>query len=367
MKTFLSIRPLLRSVRRGHLSDNEKRVLHGLVRYTDMKDRELSDILGMKHSTVTTIKHRLAKEGYFSRKRIPYLQNLGCEMLGVTYAEFNPAVSAEARVERARERIEIYDELFYSVGETNYGFSLSFSKNYTNIEKISDIRTQLFAELGLLEATFPTQMVFPLETSDIVRFFDYSRLLARDFGIDDEDAESREEFVKGDPATLKTREKMVFYALVNYPDARDGTIAEKTGLSKHTISNIRRRLEKRGLISTITIPNLNKLGFEILCLGHTKYSPRTPFNSGTIDMSYIDTDSVMFLAAKRFENFTLSIYKTYEDFKVENSALIRYLKENEMIADMPLIRLYSIKRMITIKDLVFGPFVKQLLDLDVDF
>jgi len=76
---------------------------------------------------------------------------------------------------------------------------------------------------------------------------------------------------------------------------------------------------------------------------------------------------VMFLAAKRFENFTLSIYKTYEDFKVENSALTRYLKENEMIADMPLIRLYSIKRMITIKDLVFGPFVKQLLDLDVDF
>ncbi len=195
MKTFLSIRPLLRSVRRGHLSDNEKRVLHGLVRHTDMKDRELSDILGMKHSTVTTIKHRLAKEEYFSRKRIPYLQNLGCEMLGVTYAEFNPAVSAEARVEKARERIEIYDELFYSVGETNYGFSLSFSKNYTNIEKISDIRTQLFAELGLLEATFPTQMVFPLETSDIVRFFDYSRLLASDFGIDDEDAESRGEFV----------------------------------------------------------------------------------------------------------------------------------------------------------------------------
>ena len=47
--------------------------------------------------------------------------------------------------------------------------------------------------------------------------------------------------------------------------------------------------------------------------------------------------------------------------------MIRYLKENEMIADMPLIRLYSIKRMITIKDLVFGPFVKQLLGLNVDF
>jgi DNA-binding MarR family transcriptional regulator len=354
-------------VRKGQLSTNEKKVLHGLVCYRDLKDRELSDILDMKHSTVTTIKHRLAKEGYFSRKRIPHLQNLGCEMLGVTYAEFNPAVSAEARVERAREKIEIYDELFYSVGETNYGFSLSFSSNYTNIEKIGDIRTQLFAELGLLEASFPTQVVFPLETAEVVRFFDYSRLLAKDFDLDQDETPRETSFVKGDPIDLRQREKEVFYALVNYPDAKDGAISRKMGLSKHTISNIRRRLESRGLISTITVPDLKKLGFEILCLGHTKLSPRTPFDIEANDISYIDTDSVVFLATKRFENLMLAIYKNYEDFKVENSALIRLLKENEMIADMPIIRLYSIKRMITIKDMVFGPFVKQLLDLDIDF
>lgn len=358
---------LLLVVRKGSLSKNEKRVLHGLVRYTYLNDRELSDRLGMKHSTVTTIKHRLARNGCYTKKRIPFLQNLGCEMLGVTYADFNPAVSAEARIEKAREKIEIYDELFYSVGETNNGFSLSFSKNYTNIEKIGDIRTQLFAELGLLEGNFPTQVVFPFETSEIIRFLDYSRLLAKDFGIEEEGKEDRREFVKGDPVTLSKREKIVFYALVKYPESRDGTIGHKTGLSRHTISNIRRRLEEKGLVRTIAIPDLNKLGFEILCFGHTRLNPKTPFDTETIDMSFLDTGSVIFLAAKRFENIMLSIYRTYENFKVENSALVRYLKENDMLADMPLVRLYSIRRMITIKDLVFGPFVKQLLDLNVDF
>ncbi|MFQ5884307.1 MAG: helix-turn-helix domain-containing protein [Thermoplasmata archaeon] len=354
-------------MRRRSLSDNEKCVLYGLVRYTQLSDRELSERLGVKHSTLTTIKHRLAKNGYFIKKRIPFLQNVGCELLGVTYADFNPAVSAEARVEKARKRIEIYDELFYSVGETNNGFSLSFSKNYTSIEKIGDIRTQLFAELGLLEGNFPTQVIFPFETSSIIRFLDYSRLLADDFDIEEDEGEDTEEFVKGDPVVLKKRERIVLYALVKYPEGNDGSLADMTGLSRHTISNIRRRLEDRGLIRTITIPNLNKLGFEILCFGHMRLSPKTPFDAESVDMSFINTDSVVFLAAKRFENIMLSIYRTYEDFKVENSALVRYLKENDMISDMPLVRLYSIGRMITIKDLVFGPFVKRLLDLKVDF
>ncbi|MFQ6106002.1 MAG: hypothetical protein ACE5QF_00210 [Thermoplasmata archaeon] len=354
-------------MRRGVLSDNEKRVLHGLVRHTNLNDRELSSVLDMKHSTVTTIKHRLAKNGYFTRKRVPFLQNLGCEMLGVTYADFNPAVSAEARVEKAREKIEIYDELFYSVGETNNGFSLSFSRNYTNIEKIGDIRTQLFAELGLLEGNFPTQVVFPFETSEILRFLDYSKLLAHDFEIEEDEKEEERQFVKGDPVTLKKRERIALYALVKFPNARDVLVAERTGLSRHTISNLRRKLEERGLMRTIVIPDLGKLGFEILCFTHTRLSPKTPFDPESIDMSFLNTDSVIFLAAKRFENIMLSIYRTYEDFKVENSTLVRYFKENDMIADMPLVRLYSIRRMITIKNLVFGPFVKQLLGLNVDF
>jgi DNA-binding MarR family transcriptional regulator len=354
---------LLKNVGMKPLTDNEKQVLCGLVRHTSLSNRELGNELGMKYSTVTSIKHRLARNGYYKRKRIPFLQNLGCEMLGVTYADFNPAVSAEARVEKAREKIEIYDELFYSVGETNSGFSLSFSKNYANIDKIGDIRTQLFAELGLLEGNFPTQVIFPFETSDIVRFLDYSRLLAHDFGIEDDETDDGKEFVKGDPVSLRKRETRVLHALIESSDANDATIAGKTGLSKHTISNIRRKLEEGGLIRTITIPDLNKLGFEILCFGHTKLSPKCPYDPETFDMSILNTDSGIFFAAKRFENITLSIYRSYEDFKVENSALIRYLKENNMIADMPLVRLYSIGRMITIKDLVFGPFVKQLLDL----
>lgn len=354
----------MKNVERRSLTDNEKHVLYGLVRHPGLSNRELGNELGMKYSTMTSIKHRLARNGYYKRKRIPFLQNLGCEMLSVIYADFNPAVSAEARVEEARKKIEIYDELFYSVGETNNGFSLSFSKNYTNIDKIGDIRTQLFAELGLLEGNFPTQVIFPFETSDVVRFLDYSRLLAHDFGIEEDDMVERKEFVKSDHVTLRKKEKRVLYALVENSEAKDAAIARETDLSRHTISNIRHKLEDGGLIKTITIPDLNKLGFEILCFGHTKLSPKCPYDPETFNMSILNTDSGIFFAAKRFENITLSIYRTYEDFKVENSALMRYLKENDMIADMPLVRLYSIGRMITIKDLVFGPFVKQLLNLE---
>lgn len=348
------------------LSDNEKQVLYGLVTHTDLRDNELCDELDMNHSTVTTIKHRLLKNGYLVKKRIPFLQNLGCELLNVTYTDFNPAVTAEARVGKARKKIEVFDELFYSVGETDNGFSLSFSKSYTDIEKIGDIRTQLFAELGLLEGNFPVQIIFPFETSEIAKFLDFSTLLAEDFGIDVDERGGQRQFVKDKPVKLKKREKVVFYALVKYPEASTGEIAEKTGLSRHTITNNMKKLEEKNLFKTIAIPNLVKLGFEILCFCHTKFKPSKPLDWEKVDMGRINTDSVVFMASKKFENIALSIFRTYEDFKVENSALLRYLKENDMIAEMPLTRLYSIGRMITIKDLVFAPFVKQLLDLDMD-
>ena len=62
------------------LSENEKRVLFSLVRYPDLTDRQISDTIGFKYSTFSTIKHRLAEGGYVADQTIPLLQNLGAEL-----------------------------------------------------------------------------------------------------------------------------------------------------------------------------------------------------------------------------------------------------------------------------------------------
>ena len=87
-------------------------------------------MLNLKHSTITSIRHRLKENDYFRKLMIPKLQSLGCEMLVVIYTNFSPLIPLFERVEITGETIEVFEEIFFSVGEQDKGFSLSISKDY---------------------------------------------------------------------------------------------------------------------------------------------------------------------------------------------------------------------------------------------
>ena len=120
------------------LTNKEKLMLYGLVRHPGLTDKKLSEKLNLKHSTVTSIRHRLRKNKYFRTLKIPMLQNMGCEMLVAIYSSFSPLIPLEERVKITGETIEVFDEIFFSVGEQDKGFSLSLSIDYATIGRIND-------------------------------------------------------------------------------------------------------------------------------------------------------------------------------------------------------------------------------------
>jgi len=107
------------------------------------------------------------------------LNYLGCELLAVIYTQFNPVIPLNERIKTTKKTIEVFEEIFFSAGEQEKGFSISLSKNYTNIGKINEIRTETFGKVDLLEQEYPTEVIFPFETSHINRFFDFSRILKK--------------------------------------------------------------------------------------------------------------------------------------------------------------------------------------------
>ena len=161
------------------LTSKEKLMLYGLVKYPTLTDKKLSDKLKIKQSTVTSIRNRLKDKGYFRKLIIPRLQNMGCQMLVSIYTSFSPLIPLEERVVITGEAIEVFEEIFFSVGEQDKGFSLSLSKDYATIGKINDIRTQTFGGRGLLEEEYPNMVVFPFDISRVYRFFDFSPLLKK--------------------------------------------------------------------------------------------------------------------------------------------------------------------------------------------
>lgn len=343
------------------LTPNEQRVLFGLVSYPHLNDSELAKRCHVKLSTLTSIKRRLYESHMFRQIHVPLLNRLGSELLAVIFTQFNPVIPLEERVEKAKETIEVFDEIFLSMGEQEKGFSISLSQNYTNIGRINDIRTETFGRLGLLEKEYPTEVIFPFSTSSIMRFFDFSRSLGTLFNLDAAQRGNDEQYFKADgPIQLSEKEKSVYLSLIEHPNATTQQIGEFVGLSRHTVSRMKTKFFDLHLLKHITIPDLQQLGFEILAFYHLQFNPgRAPSKE---DIVYLDAPSTVFLARRKYETVILSAYSTYQDYKEDKMEKIRFLKENDFISYNPIVSKFMFEKMIILKNFDFTPIAKKIIE-----
>lgn len=344
------------------LSKNEQMVLWGIVAFPDMSESELADKLDMPYSTLCSIRKRLQVNEYFRTINVPMLQRLNAEMLAVIYTFFNPAISVEERAKITTKTIEIFEELFYSVGETHKGFSVSLSGDYASIGSINDIRTETFAKAGLLELVHPKEVIFPFSISRVPRFFDFAPLLASVMNLPDAGYSEKNHFSNLKQVDLSPTEKKVMIGLVDFPDATDKSLASHLGKSRHTVSKSRMWLEEEGLVAKKRLPNLLKLGFKVMAFSHISFNPGKPLDDKLLSSDIIKNQSTMFLAARKFECVRLSMYMNYEDYRADYTRMVQSLKENNYLAEMPITAKYMIPSMVVMKDMVFGPIVKKTLN-----
>lgn len=343
------------------LTKNEKKVLNGLCKHPQITDSELSKILQVKLSTLTSIKRRLATQGYFRSLIFPLPNRLGCELLAVIYMQYNPVIPLKQRIETTKRTIEVFDEIFFSVGEEEKGFSISLSQNYTNIGRINEIRTETFGKLGLLEKEYPHEVIFPFETSHIHRFFDFSPFLQHLFKLEETNTTSitPELFRKISTTEFSLKEKKVYRALVEYPTATTQQIGDQVNLSRHTVARMKKKFFEDGLLQIFILPNLKKLGVQILVFSHISFNLNNAPN--TQELSILNTPSTIFFASRKFEAVLLSAYQTYQDYKEDEMNKIRYLKEHNLFSHPPIINTYTFDRMEVIKDFDFLPLVHKIL------
>jgi DNA-binding MarR family transcriptional regulator len=343
------------------LTKNEKKVLYGITRYPALNDSELSEQLDVKLSTLTSIKRRLATQGYYRNLMVPMVNRLNCELLAITYMQFNPVIPLKQRLETTKRTIEVFDEIFFSVGEEEKGFSISLSQNYTNIGRINEIRTETFGKLGLLEKEYPHEVIFPFETSHIHRFFDFSCVLEKLFGLHEKSGtvQGSELFRNMNPVEFTEKERKVYSALVEYPTGTTQQIGELVGLSRHTVARMKKKFFDAGLLQLFTLPNLKKLGVDILTFYHISFNPHNA--PSTQELSVLDSASTVFFASRKFEAVLLSAYPTYQEYKEDEMNKIRFLKENNLFSHPPFVSTYMFERMELIKEFDFAPLVRKIL------
>jgi len=342
-----------------HLSENEKTILYNLIKYPLFNNRELSEKLGFKLSTVTACRRRLKEKGFFSTVRIPITTNIGCEIMSIAFAQFISTLSLNERLKLGSKLDIEHPDVFWMMSEPSQGMTLQFSKNYSDAkERIKKIE-EIYGEHKYLGDTGITLLPFSLKLTNIINFFDYTFLLRRLFNIKDKKTISG---FKGEKIKLNENEKKIYHALIKYPELSDRDLAKKTGTSRFTISRMREKFEGK-IMRTVNIPDMKKLGLKIVALIHMGFNITTSSDTRkrvTTDM--LDQGAV-FLLLEHVSCLAIIPFENFDCYRIYMNNFSKKYREYDILVEEPKILLFSVSESRFPKKHVYAPLVKKVLNI----
>lgn len=348
---------VIRLTRKIPLTENEKKVFQGLVAYPEYNDIELSKIVKIKRSTVTAIKNRLLKEGYYSSYKIPDFRLLGCELMIIVSARLNPSQQNRSIISTLFTELSEIPESVYIIGTGNNLLAIKISRNFTDFKKQMDEFIAKYKKNSVITET--EVRYFPFETSNLRRFFDFTQHLSLLFELPiPEQGAHKASAIKRD---FTRKEKHIFYALVKHGSLNDSEIALKARLPRPSISQIRRKLLELGYIREANIPDPLQLRSELI----VQYSIRLDFKSEgaqaeSLKARIAELPSTFFMLSNDSEVCSLHIYSDYSSSQEEHNRIVTLFQavmgENFHFTIFPVTQLKK-------TSLSFAPLLRKLLDV----
>jgi len=355
---------------KSSLSDNETRTLLGLVKYPTLNDRQLSERIGIKMSTVTAIKNRLKDMGYFISVRVPNRQYLGAEIMSVTYAHTDPAIPEKTQVEVGRKLFEDFDELFYIGAGPRYRFSMSMHRNYSSACGVLDGVFDLYSRNGFLIPDEHQVVHFPFDRSKIYNFFDYSSLLEKSFDLQLPPREADRHIHDGEFGTIRSAkmsriERKVLRGLVQNPDLLDSNISKRIDVTRQSVTKMRKGFEDLDLFHALRVPNLEMLGFGVLALVHTRYRPTSTVKDRARPLKAIyDQMPVLFKAETNKDGVELVATRDYQEFDDYLNLKVSHLRKEDAIDRDPKVFPFTFPNFQAIKNHVYTPGLTRTTEQD---
>jgi DNA-binding MarR family transcriptional regulator len=318
------------------LTEKEKLVFFGLVRWPQYSDGELAEKLGLGRSTVTSIRNRLEGEKLYSEVNVPDLEKIGCEVFTALYGEFRPTAMYR---KHAKDLENEFASMFFMMSMGPHKVSFGAGKNFTDMGRHIEDYHDRHQKVGFSSEKKHTQVMLPLKLSRIHRFFDYAPLLKEYFGLSVPEEPENRVLRK---ITLSGSEKEVLAALVRFPQASDGELAAATGLSRQTVGAIEKKLFDEGVVRKVRVPDVGKLGFELLAFTHLHMNPRKGMDERSEGIQRMMGSSANVLKVSgNLEGVTLSVFRDYTEYLRGHGKVLDYYKEKGLLVEEPTIKLFS--------------------------
>lgn len=347
----------------GKFTDKERLVFYNLLKHPDYGDKKISEVSGVKASTVSAIKRRFKEEGLFRSIIIPAINKIGYELIMVSYGRFSPTADRKAK-EAYFRKISEDKNIFYAVEGGNIVFIISVARNYSEVKKTIDSYTYFLNAHNLADNTDWHFLLFPFEVSKLINYFDYHHIFAQMFDMEDS-VDVDVGYEDCTPYHLSKKEKQALYGMIKFPDKNDLDIAREMALSRQGFSNMKSRFKEVGLVSRKNVLDLQKLGIDILALSHSRFNPRTPLKERSYGIRKIlESTPQLLMLSGNFENLMVGAFRNYEHFNRVKLNALKIYREHDFLRGEPDITLIPMQSARIIKELDFSEIMEQVLNLE---
>jgi len=319
----------------------------------------------MNYWTLNKIKNRLFDQGFYRTLRIPSLHRLGVEIFAFIYGCFPSPQRLITDINKMRDREGLFSGAIYAIAEHNQGFGLAVAETYTNMKSALTRLNNIMEKEGSTLLEFKT-VLFSFNLSNVFRFFDYAPILRQKFQLPREeerdvyhDIPTAVEHIELSPA-----EKTIYHGLIKYPDTTDSKLSEIIGVNRQKITRAKRNFEGDGLFRIVRIPDLKKIGFEVLTFGHITFKSSTlpvTLEKHAEYLKYID--NVILAVMEETESVFIGAFETFRECKKGISNITENQKSRELFKEEPEIMLFSMQDLTTVLEHGYEPIVRKVLQI----
>jgi len=344
------------------LTRKEKLVFFSLVKHPLYSDSQVSKMIDVKRSTVTAIRNRLKRDGFYSSIVIPNLPALGCRLLQITYGNYNPLTPIEERRKSpSYGDDDNHPELIFA-RSTDTEFIKIFAAEH--LYDIRSVRDKIYIDYETHDFIEDIHnILYPLELCNITSIFNYVPLLGKLLGIEIEEADYNNYIFNGTckSADLTNVEKNILNAIVNNPEANIVELSKLTGKTRSTVSKVSSSLIERKLIQKINLPTLENLGCELMVFIHTQFNPKSSMETRKEEMKNImKAAGHVFKVSGNIESAGIIVPRNYTEFIALYNEMISLYRDKGYISENPHYLLLPIEK-IKYKKLDFGSLTHKLL------
>lgn len=346
------------------LSRNEKLILWGMVRFPMLNDRQLSDRINIRMSTLNAIKNKMKRAGIIHDRLVPNLQIMEYEVLTVGWTPLTRAVRDDPDRRLMIDLFKDHPNTYSAMVFSDTLFYLSLYRDYTHYRSSErDIKMAL-NDCGLLSGNILHSTIYPMSLSHMNKNFDYTDVLERAFDIEPVMDGSRQgthnEKAMSKFHHLTNKEKLILKGILGAPDMPDNKIAQKLDTTRQAVARHKKELLDLGVIRKTRVIDYGLLGFNILCLVQAHYD-----RVNEEEMTYPNTDPLhlpsFFSIYGMNETVSLSLFQDFNQFSNAREDYTALVKEHFRIRGEPMIMLFSPSETFTIKHQDYLPLIEDYL------